>query len=186
MSQQKYASYDSTGAITAFYDSVISPVPTGTNAIEITDSQWQTCINNPGWTVVSGALVAPASPTAAQLLAAAQAAQDAVIDAAYASAVTQDVSFKTAAGVTETFQADSTSQTMLMQATQGYQIAGAVPANFFWKASDNVLVPFTLADLEGLYGAILGQGWAAFQKRTTLKAEIAAATTVAAVTAVTW
>ncbi|MBB5414118.1 DUF4376 domain-containing protein [Paraburkholderia atlantica] len=183
---QKSAAYDSTGAIVAYYDSEISPAPQGVNAIKITDAQWQTCVNNPGYTVVDGELVAPAAPTAAQLLAAAQAIQSATIDAAYAAAIQQSVSFKTAGGVTETFQADAGSQTVLMQATQGYQIAGATPTGFYWKAADNTPVPFTLTDLQGLYQAILAQGWAAFQKRTNLKAEIAAATSVAAVQAINW
>ena len=122
----------------------------------------------------------------ASTLTGARAAQKATIDAAYLDAIQQSVTFKTAAGVTQTFQADTGSQTILSQATQGYQIAGAVPADFFWKAADNSLVAFTLADLEGLYLAMLAQGWSAFQKRATLKAQIDAATTVAAVQAIIW
>lgn len=78
---QKYAAYNSTGAIVAFYDSIDSPVPQGVTTIEITDAQWQTCLDNPGYTVSSGALVAPTPPTAAQLAAAAlfQSAQAALI-----------------------------------------------------------------------------------------------------------
>jgi hypothetical protein len=183
---QKYAAFDSTGAIVAFYDSEISPVPSGSQAISITAEQWQTCLDNPGYTVVNGALVAPAAPTAKQLLGAAQSAQNAVIDAAYGATIQANVTFKTAAGVTETFQADAASQTLVAQVTQGYQIAGATPSGFYWKAADNTQVAFTLADLQGLYTTILAQGWAAFQKRTTLKAEITAATTVAAVQSVAW
>ncbi|WP_261531257.1 DUF4376 domain-containing protein [Burkholderia multivorans] len=125
-----------------------------------------------------------ADPTEA--LAEARTSQASAIDAAYASAVQASVSFTTAAGVTQTFQADTDSQDILAKAVQGYQMAGAVPTGFYWKAADNTLVPFTLADLEGLYGAIIAQGWAAFQKRTTLKTQITAATTVAAVQAVNW
>lgn len=66
---QKYAAYDSTGAIVAFYDSVDSPAPQGVKAVQITDAQWQTCLSNPGYTVMSGALVAPVAPTAAQVAA---------------------------------------------------------------------------------------------------------------------
>jgi hypothetical protein len=183
---QKYAAYNAQGAIIAFYDSVDSPVPSGVNAIEISDSQWQTCCSVPGWTVTDGALVAPVPPTAAQVLAAAQASQSALIDSAYYSATQQPISFKTAAGVTETFQTDADSQTLVMQTTQGYQIAGSVPAGFYWKAADDTLVPFTLADLQGLYSAILAQGWSAFQKRTALKQQIKAATTVSAVEGITW
>ncbi|MBB5444661.1 MULTISPECIES: DUF4376 domain-containing protein [unclassified Paraburkholderia] len=182
---QKYATYNAQGAITGYYDSVDSPVPDGVTAIEICEAQWQAAIGG-GYTVANGVLVPPAAPTPAQLLAAAQASQSALVDSAYYNAIQQSVGFKTAGGATETFEADAASQTLVMQTTQGYQIAGATPPGFFWKAADNTEVPFTLADLQGLYLAILAQGWAAFQKRSTLKAEIAAATTVAAVQAITW
>jgi hypothetical protein len=109
-------------------------------------------------------------------LAQVQASQSAVIDAAYEAAVQQPVSFTTVGGVTQTFQADPASQTLLVQSTQGYTIAGAVPAGFYWKAADNTAVTFTLADLQGLYSATLAQGWAAFQKRSALKQQIAAVT----------
>lgn len=66
---QKYAAYNSSGAITAFYDSVDSPLPPGVSTIEITDAQWQTCLDNPGWTVASGALVAPVPPSAEEIAA---------------------------------------------------------------------------------------------------------------------
>ncbi|MGF6664837.1 hypothetical protein QF000_006505 [Paraburkholderia atlantica] len=64
---QKFAAYNAQGAITGFYDDIDSPVPQGTTAIEITDLQWQTCLGNPGYTVVNGKLAAPAAPTAAEL-----------------------------------------------------------------------------------------------------------------------
>jgi hypothetical protein len=66
---QKYAAHDAQTGIVVFYDSIVSPPPSGINAIEITDAQWQACIDNPGWTVSNGALVALAPPTAAQVAA---------------------------------------------------------------------------------------------------------------------
>lgn len=108
------------------------------------------------------------------------------ISAVYAAAVTLPVSFKTAAGVTQTFQADTDSQTILMQATQGYVLAGSVPSDFYWVAADNTQVAFTLADLQGLYQAMLARGWAAFQQLQARKAQINAASTVEAVQAITW
>ncbi|WP_248322048.1 DUF4376 domain-containing protein [Caballeronia sp. Sq4a] len=122
----------------------------------------------------------------ASTLPGAKLAQSLAIDAAYAAAVQSSVTFKTAAGISQTFQADADSQDILAKATQGYTIAGEVPPNFFWKAEDNTLVAFTLADLQGLYGAMLAQGWVAFQKRATLKAQISAATSVSAVQAIAW
>ncbi len=193
---QKFTAFDSNGNITAFYDSVDSPVPEGvTNVIEITLGEWQTCISQPGkWYVSNAALEQVPPPPDAQRLADAQLAQSAVIDADYAAAVQEPVSFTSAAGVTKSFQADAESQTLLMQAAQGYTISGAVPSGFYWKAADNTLVTFTLADLHGLYSATLAQGWAAFQKRTTLKQQISAVSmgtgtidqAIAAVTSIVW
>ncbi|MBV2180879.1 MAG: DUF4376 domain-containing protein [Castellaniella sp.] len=105
---------------------------------------------------------------------------------AYSQAVQQSVSFKSAGGVTQTFQADTNSQNILLQSYTGFQAAGAVPAAFYWVAADNTQVSFTLADLKGLYAAMLAQGWAAFQQLQTRKASIRAATTSAAVKAITW
>jgi hypothetical protein len=126
----------------------------------------------------------------APTLAAAQAAQIAIIDTSYAEAVQVSVSFKNAAGVTQAYQADNdgplSSQSVLLKNFTGYNIAGTTPTGFYWQAEDNTQVPFTLADLGDLYGTMLAQGNAAFNQREKLKAAIRAATTVAAVQAITW
>lgn len=139
-----------------------------------------------GWTYANGTFSAPEPQPVVLTLAQAQTAQAALLNAAYASAVVQPVSYTSKGGVTKTFQADSASQTTLMQATQGYTLTGAVPNGFYWVSADNTQVPFTLADLSGLYQAMLAQGWDAFQKKQSLKAQIKAAATVAAVQAITW
>jgi hypothetical protein len=67
---QKFAAYDSDGAIAAFYDSDDSPVPDDVqDVIEITDEEWYACLSTPGYTVADGALVPPVPPTAAELTA---------------------------------------------------------------------------------------------------------------------
>lgn len=64
---QKFAAYNAQGAIIGFYDSFDSPLPSGVEAIEITDAEWQTCLTSQlPYTVENGALTAP---TAAQLAA---------------------------------------------------------------------------------------------------------------------
>lgn len=183
---QKYAAYNSTGSIIAFYDSEDSPVPTGVDVIEITDAQWQTCLDNPGWTIANGELVAPAAPTAAEMLVAAQTAKTADVYAAYQSAVQVSVDYKTVAGVDKMYQADLASQNTLLVAATGYNLAGETPAGFYWVSSDNTEVPFVLDDLKGLYAVMLTQGNVAFNKLQTLKAAIRAATSVAEVEAVSW
>lgn len=115
-----------------------------------------------------------------------QAAQTALMYQAYDAAVTQSVSFKSAGGVTQTFDADTNSQNVLLQSYTGFAAAGSVPTGFYWVAADNTQVPFTLADLKGLYAAMLTQGWIAFQQLQERKASIRAATTSAAVKAIVW
>ncbi|KVS50711.1 hypothetical protein WK39_28025 [Burkholderia cepacia] len=141
-----------------------------------------------GETLPAGALKspppppAPAAPTLDQL----RDQQGAMLQAAYLVATRQPVSLTTAAGVTQTFQADLRSQQTLQTAMQGYDMAGAVPDGFYWVAADNTQVPFTLADLKGLYAAMLAQGWTAFQRLQDRKAALAAAATAADVQAVGW
>lgn len=183
---QKFAAYDSSGTITAYYDSEVSPVPTGVNAIKISAAEWQECITTQGYTVSNGALVAPTAPSADDLLEAAQSSQIASLTYAYQSATQQPVSFSTSAGVSKTFQADSNSQSVLLLATTGYNLQGATPDGFYWVASDNSKVPFVLDDLKGLYGVMLSQGNAAFQKLQDLKASVRSAKTVSAVQEVVW
>ena len=181
-----YAGADASGNVMTWFDTAHgSPTVPIESLIEATQEQYDARFSQK-WTVENGALQQAPAPTAAEVLSDAQAMQRAEIDAAYQADIYADIEFKTAAGVTQTFQADDGSQMVLLQATQGYRITGAVPDNFFWKAADNTLVAFTLADLEGLYTTVLARGWAAFQRRATLKAQIAAATTVSAVTAIVW
>ena len=109
-----------------------------------------------------------------------------LVNSAYQQAITAPVSFTTAAGVAKTYQADPVSQANLQGALIGFTPTGSVPSGFYWRSLDNTNVPFTLGDLQGLAQVMLAQGWEAFQKRLTLLAEIAAATTVAQAEGVTW
>lgn len=85
---QKYAAFDAQGNITAFYDSIDSPVPEGGQAIEITEAEWQACISQQGqWHVVSGALAQVPPPTAGEQLASAKASTIAALNAACQGAI---------------------------------------------------------------------------------------------------
>ncbi|MDN7540267.1 DUF4376 domain-containing protein [Burkholderia cenocepacia] len=178
MTIEYYVFANAAGQITGSGSTADGTIPEG--AIICTQSQ----AANPLAYAIAGGGVVEASD--AQLLEQARAAQISIINAAYAAAVMEPVSFKTAEGTTESFQADPGSQLVLMQATQGYTLAGSVPAGFYWVAVNNTQVPFTLADLSALYQAMLDRGWAAFQHKQSLKAQIAAAATVAAVQAISW
>lgn len=54
---QKFAAYDTQGKIIGFYDSVDSPVPEGVLSIEISDDEWQACLDTGLCTVVGEALI---------------------------------------------------------------------------------------------------------------------------------
>ncbi len=126
------------------------------------------------------------SPPPAMQLSNAQAAQNAMLFAAYQAAIAQPVSFTTAGGITKTFQADVGSVANLQASILGYAKTGATPAGFYWVAADNTQVPFIYADLQGLGEAMMTQGWTEFQHLQTQKAAVLAASTVADVQAVTW
>jgi hypothetical protein len=65
---QKYAGYDRSGNITAFYDEKASPPPSSASVIEITDDEWQSCLSSPGSKIVSdGALADAPVPNAASV-----------------------------------------------------------------------------------------------------------------------
>lgn len=85
-----------------------------------------------------------------------------------------------------TFWTDQDSQTLLLGATVGYTQAGAVPAGFQWWDATGTPVAMTLAQLQGLYQATVAMINVNFTKKKNLLAQIAAATTVAAVQAITW
>lgn len=129
---QKYASYSTDpGPITGFYDSVDSPVPVGVTTIEITDEEWQTCLSNPGYTIKSGALVAPTPPTSAQLLAQAQTTQIAVISAACQAAIYSGFT-SSALGSIYNYPAGNTDQQNLTASVLASMLAMSSPE---WAAS---------------------------------------------------
>ncbi len=126
------------------------------------------------------------TPSPAVALSQAQAAQNALLTAAYQAAIAQPVSYTSAGGVTQTYQADAGSVSNLKDAELGCRKAGATPSGFYWVAADNTQVPFSYADLLGLAAAMIAPGIAAFQHLQAQKAAVRAALTVAAVQVITW
>lgn len=80
------------------------------------------------------------------------------------------------------FQADDASQTVLTKVL----VAGSVPEGFFWLDANNVQVPMSYAQLQGLAGAILVRAQAAFIKLQQLKATVRSAASVDEVHSVVW
>ena len=108
------------------------------------------------------------------------------IELAYEAACVASVSYATAGGITQVFQADPDSQSILISTISALSATQTTPDSFYWKAADNTLVPFVYSDLTALSKAIWAQAWVAFQNKTIKKAAIRAATTVAEVRAITW
>ncbi|MCL1618323.1 DUF4376 domain-containing protein [Ralstonia pseudosolanacearum] len=125
------------------------------------------------WVDAGNTAALPPSET----LATAQATQIALVESAYQNAIQQPVSY-----MGTEFQADLDAQTVLTKTLA----PGAVPPGFFWLDSSNNAVQMTFAQLQSLAGAMLAQGQAAFAKKTDLKRQIRAATTIMAVEAITW
>jgi len=165
--------------ISDMHDELIATPPTGTSNLEVNESDFNLTIQTSGYTVVKGALVPPAPLTSAQLLAQAQVNQKTLIETAYQKAITAPIAY-----MSTSFQADNASQDILVKVLVGMQVAGATPSGFAWLDANNVLVPMALADLQGLYGAILARGQVEFAKKLVAKNAINVATTVAEVEAV--
>jgi hypothetical protein len=127
----------------------------------------------------------PPAPTAAELLAAAQQTQLAVIDSAYDADIQQPVTY-----MSTTFQADKDSQDLMNRAITGLQAivatGGTVPANFAWYDINNQPVTMTLLQLQGLFATGVANINTLFVHKQAQKASIRAATTVSAVTEIVW
>jgi len=103
------------------------------------------------------------------------------LEAAYQTAIQQDVSY-----MGTTFQADIDSQDILTKTLTTLNGAGAAPSGTYWKDKSNVRVPMTLAELNGLAMAMWVQGQTWFTHLSDKKDAVTAATDAATVNAVTW
>jgi len=104
----------------------------------------------------------------------------------FTNAVNQPVSYTTQASVTETFAADPGTASDIRALFAGFNQAQATPSGFYWPAVDGTQVPFTYADILGLMAVISAQWWTWFQHLETLRAQVAAATTPAQLSAIVW
>lgn len=108
------------------------------------------------------------------------------LKAAYFTAIQTNVPYTSKGGVAQVYQADASSQNTLATELAVYGAKGVTPTDYFWVAADNAQVPFTLADLQGLTGAMGDQGWTAFKNWQVKKSAVPNAKTIADVLAVTW
>jgi len=122
-----------------------------------------------GWGYAGDVFTAPA-----RVLSEVVAAKIAQLTKAYHAAIQQPVAY-----MGTTFQANTASQDMIAKSLA----PDAVPGGFAWLDAENSSVPMTMAQLRGLAGAMLAQGWAAFQELQERKATVRAATTIAQIDA---
>ncbi|KUZ66893.1 hypothetical protein WI36_24320 [Burkholderia ubonensis] len=180
---QKFAAFDAQGNITAFYDSVDSPVPDGVaNTVEITQDQWQTCINQQGkWHVVDGALAQVPPPTDAQLLASAQAAQSVALNAACSAAI---MSGFTSGALGSTYNYPST---LTDQANQN-TVAQCATGGLLWCATGGAwsFKPHTQAQAQSVVSTFATWLNKCQQQLVSLTGQVNAATTVSAAQAIAW
>jgi len=128
------------------------------------------------------------NPTAT--LAGAQAAQIAMLQADYVSAINAPVSFKNAAGVTSTYHCGSTLAVNGMTGQQNLAACIGAGSSAWtmgkWLDVNGVAQTFTFADLQGLAAAAEAVEVPDWQDLIAKIAAVQAATTVAAVQAVVW
>ncbi len=187
---QKQAAFDSTGKIVAFYDTVDSAAPDGVTVLDITEAQWQACLSQPGYTVANGALVAPAAPTAAQLLAQARATQSAVLSAACSAAIVAGFP-SSALGSACTYPSQPNDQTNLIGAVTASQSPG-LPSTWtcnFWCADSTgawALRSHTAAQIQQVLADAVVAREAFCAKLAGLVGQVDGATTLAEVQAIAW
>lgn len=108
-----------------------------------------------------------------------QSKQLSLIENAYQVAISDNIAY-----MGTTFQADKDSQSLLAHTLSA--LAGASPTGFGWYDINNVKIPMTNAQLQGLANAIATRGIPLFDHKQTQKAAIRAALTNAQVEAIIW
>lgn len=168
---QKYASYNTSGILAGFYDSVDSPVPPGVTAIPITDAEWQDALGCPyrPITVVNGALIIPSGPTLGQ----AQSAQNAILQSSAQKAEQAPLTYTTAGGVVATFLMTPHQWTKFMGAYLKYVVKGDVlPSGYAFYDQNGKPVPVTVADISGIFDAGMAQIEGAMSKLSGLVGQV--------------
>jgi hypothetical protein len=162
----KYATLDINGLPTAFYsDDIHDNIPT--EAIEITDEQWQECISNQGSRrFVDSALATYIAPVTLEQ---AQAAKLTELIETYNTDNQSKIEY-----MGTIFQADYSSQDILSKSLA----AGSIPDGFYWLDFSNTKIPMTYVQLQGLALLLLARNQVNFDNLQIQKIAINTATTV--------
>lgn len=179
---QKYAAYNAQGKIAAFYDSVDSPAPNGVSLIDISDAEWQACVNQQGqWYVSSGALAQVPPPSAAQQLQTAQTAQSAILRTACAAAIVSGFT-SSALGSGYTYPStitDQSNQQSIAASASGGSLWCETNGAWSFKAHTQAQAQAVVAS----FATWLNQCQA---QLVTLSRQVDASTSIEAVQAVVW
>ena len=178
----KFAHYNpaaNPSPIYGWYDTdtgILPNLPEAVYLLQLTEEQWAVR-NSQSWQISNGQLVGVPSVPLTEI----KNGKKAELLAAYHAAIHADVAY-----MSTTFQNDELSQLTLTRALLGYFIAGSVPIGFYWVDANNAPLSMTLLQLRGLLNAMLSAQWAGYQRLQTLKGQVIAAATLAAVQAVIW
>ena len=176
----KYATIDTKGNPTAFYDSEIHENNIPKDAVKISDTDWQSHIN--GQRKVYDTTTETwidYVPSETEVLNQNKEVKLAEIRLAYETEISGDILY-----MNTTFQADQKSQDMITKVLAAS--GGTLPTGFFWLDSSNNQVPMTYTDLQGLANEILIRGQNAFGKYQTLKEQIKLANTIDELNNIVW
>jgi len=124
--------------------------------------------------------------SAADQLAAARADKVASLTLAYNQALVAPVTFTNHTGVTASFNQAASDISNLQKAITGSALSGTWSLNLWQDATGAVIAPFTYADLQGLAAAMEAADTPQYVHLLTLIAAVTAATTLAAIAAVSW
>ena len=168
-----------------FYIAAVHGVAIPADAVQIDDAHYAALMSAQaaGQVIVPGPSGAPVAVDPSTLLTLDQVKAQKIseLTSAANAAIGGLVSYKNTQ-----FQADeAVSQSRLKGVLTAYT-AATLPANFYWVDAGNNQVPMTYADLQGLAAAMANQGWPAFERLQTLKAQVNAAADIASINAVSW
>ena len=176
----KYATVDTNGNPTAFYDSEIHKNNIPEDAVEISDIDWQSHINGQRKVYDSETEAwIDYVPSETEVLNQAKEAKLAEIKSAYETEISADIQY-----MGTTFQADKKSQDIITKVLAAS--GGTLPTGFYWLDSSNNKITMTYDDLQGLANAILLRNQQLFDKYQTLKQQISSATTVDELEVIKW
>ena len=176
----KYATIDTKGNPTAFYDSEIHGSDIPKDAVKISDTDWQSHINGQRKVYDSETEAwVDYVPSATEVLNQVKEVKLSEIKSAYGTEISADIQY-----MNTTFQADRESQVMITKVLAAS--GGTLPTGFYWLDSSNNKITMTYDDLQGLANAILLRNQQLFDKYQTLKQQINSATTVDELEVIKW